>query len=215
MWSLLWGLTFGLGMLAAWVAVSGIRRDTRAGEPVIALPLDQATDWREAHFRVLQDGHWRLRLSAVAFDSSRVDLPLEAAFQVQVRAPGGRVVLDRAWSPGETGILLPWNYGDALLDSLTLDGGSLRRWTLAVRVTSPDPRFAGVTTELKLWQDRYDPGMGGLVSYVLILPAGLLLLVSALAATPLLRAPVARRAPLLLSLTSLFFFLGFLFTSLR
>jgi hypothetical protein len=51
--------------------------------------------------------------------------------------------------------------------------------TLSARVIEADPRFAGVRTNVHLRRRQYDPGMGGMMNYVMLVP-GILFLVIAL-----------------------------------
>lgn len=59
-----------------------------------------------------------------------------------------------------------------------LDDWPWRSWELKARVLQPDARFRTARSEIRLWKDRYDPGMGGLVNYVMIIPAAVLLLLA-------------------------------------
>jgi hypothetical protein len=56
--------------------------------------------------------------------------------------------------------LMPYNYGDTRLANIPIETARIRPWTVAVRVTRADPQFAGVSSEVKLWRDREDLGMG-------------------------------------------------------
>jgi hypothetical protein len=74
--------------------------------------------------------------------------------------------------------VLPSNYGDSKLGTLEIDDWPFQKWVLKARVLKPDSRFTTAYTELKLWKNRYDPGMGGLVNYVMIIPAGVCLMLA-------------------------------------
>ena len=82
---------------------------------------------------------------------------------------------------------IPSNYGDAVLARVELEPAWIRRWTGAARVSRPDPQFAGLRSELKLWRERPDPGMGGLANYVMIIPARFFSVVALLVALSLAR----------------------------
>jgi hypothetical protein len=65
------------------------------------------------------------------------------------------------------------------LDSVQLERDLLDPMTLSARVIAADARFAGVMTRVHLRRRQYDPGMGGMVNYIMLAP-GILSLVVAL-----------------------------------
>jgi hypothetical protein len=108
------------------------------------------------------------------------------------------------YPPGSTGHSVPRNYGDVTLDTVEVDDWPFRRWALLVRVLDGDPGFENVRSEIKLRKVGPELGMGSLMNYAMIVPAGILLILATLIAVPLARAN--SRTPLILSLPSL---LGF------
>jgi hypothetical protein len=204
-----WAILLALGVWSATVVVLGVRRDTRAGEATIPLSLGDASHWRTASFRVWSDGRYTLFVSTVNFDQPRVGSKFRGEMHVVVRRPDGATFFDRRFGPGTMDHVMPYNYGDTKLASMPIETARIRPWTLAVRVTRADPQFAGVSSEVKLWRDRVDPGMGGVLPYVLIFPAIMLLLLALFFSFVLARR--GRTAPLVVSLIiTLAFFLAFL-----
>lgn len=195
-----WLITLVLGVSSAAVVVRGSWRDTRAGEATIPLSLGQASDYQTTSFRAWSDGQYRLFVSTVNFDRSRVGSRFSGEIQVEVRRPDGTVLLDQRFGPDTIDHRMPYNYGDTQLRSLPIGAARIRPWTVAVRVTRADPQFAGVRSELKLWRERVDPGMGGMLTYVLIIPAFMLLLLAIVLAFALARR--GRTAPLVISLVA-------------
>jgi hypothetical protein len=193
-----WSATFGLGLLCSGIVVQGILRDRHTGDPVLPLDVSQRSDWRAARFRVWGEGTYRLFIASVNWDSTRVGAPLRATLEVAVLTPNGLAAFRRQYAPGATGLLLPINYGDAELAELLLSDSPLQRWTLQARVLTPDERFKTAITSLKLYKQRYDPGMGGMINYVMIVPAGLFLVIAFLTALAL--AKRGSRAPLVITL---------------
>jgi hypothetical protein len=184
---LTWTVTFALACLCGTIFVQGLLRDRRAGDPQLPLNVAQSGEWHSARFRVWGAGRYKLFISSVNWDSTHQGAPLGAALEVALRAPNGRAVFQRTYPPNSTGLVLPINYGDSELAELDLDDSPLRRWTLQARVLSPDERFRTAQTTLKFWKQRYDPGMGGMMNYVMIFPAGFFLLLAGMSAATLAR----------------------------
>lgn len=203
-----WLVTLALGVSSAVFVVAGVWRDTRAGEATIPLSLGQMSDYQTISFRVWSDGQYSLFVSTVNFDRSRVGSKFSGEMQVVIRRPDGTTLLDQRFGPGTMDHVMPYNYGDTQLKKISLGAARLRPWTVSVRVTQADPQFARVASEVKLWRDRVDPGMGGLVTYVLIIPALMLLLLAVVLAFALARR--GRKAPLVISLiAAIAFFAAF------
>lgn len=203
-----WFIAITLAALCVSVFVMGIRRDTRAGEPTIGVALGSPSDWRSMPFRVWQDGRYQLFVSTVNHDPSRVGEPFDGELEVLIRRPSGTVLYQQMFRGENMPHVIPDNYGDTQLALFDLDASATRQWSLAVRVVRPAEAFAGLQSEVKLWLERYDPGMGGLANYVMIIPAGFFAVVSLLVALSLARRRV--RYPLIVSALCL---LGFLVLS--
>lgn len=95
------------------------------------------------------------------------------------------------------------------MGALELNDRPFRQWTLKARVLKPDSRFKSVYTEVKFWKNRYDPGMGGLINYAMIIPAGIFLALAFFASLSL--AAKGSRAPEFITLTGGVVFLAFFF----
>jgi len=203
-----WAILFVSALACAAVVVQGVLRDTRYGEPVQRLELSAGTDWLVTPFRVWGAGRHRLILSSVNHDDGLVGRSFDGEIEIRVVDSDGRVVLQRPYPPGSTGHSVPSNYGDVILDTVEVDDWPFRRWELLVRVSDGDPDFENVRSEIKLRKVRAEVGMGGLMNYVMIVPAGILLILATLVAVPLARA--ISRTPLILSVLSLLGFAVFL-----
>jgi hypothetical protein len=197
-----------LGVWSATVVVLGVRRDTRAGEATIPLSLGEMSDWRTASFRVWNDGRYMLFVSTVNFDRQRVGSKFRGEVHVVVRRPNGRTFFDQRFGPGTMDHAMPYNYGDTKLANMPIESARIRPWTLAVRVTQADPQFAGVRSEVKLWRERVDAGLGGVLPYVLIFPAIIFLLLAVFFSFVLARR--GRTAPLVVSVIITLGFLAFI-----
>ena len=134
-------------------------------------------------------------------------VPLTADFEAAIIAPDGKVFLQQVYSAGSVNHTLPSNYGDSRLGALELNDRPFRQWTLKARVLKPDSRFKSAYTEVKFWKNRYDPGMGGLINYAMIIPAGIFLALAFFAS--LLLAAKGSRAPEFITLTGGVVFLAF------
>lgn len=192
-----WLICFAVALAATGLFAHGAVRDTRIGEPAINVDPAAASGWQSAGFRVFGQGDYRLFISSVNHDPGRAGTPLEGTFEVAILDPEGNAVFEESFAGRETDHEIPGNYGDAELATLVLDDWPVRKWTLKFRVIDPDPGFKGIHTQVKLWKQRDDPGMGGLLNYVMIIPAGVFLLL-ALAASAALAAR-RRRWPLALT----------------
>lgn len=184
----IWGVLFTLGALCAGVFVQGVLRDHRVGEPVLDINLGAQSQWLITPFRVFGDGDYRLILSSVNHNPGLVGRPFDGRLEVQVRDPDGRLVLDRLYNSAELNYRVPSNYGDRVLNLLSLAGWPLRSWELRAKIADGDDDFQTVRSELKLWKERYDPGMGGMINYVMIFPAVLFLSFAFLVALPLFKS---------------------------
>jgi hypothetical protein len=122
---------------------------------------------------------------------------LGAEFEVEIADPDGKPVWQQAFSAGATGHRVPSNYGDVRLATMDLDGSPLRPWTMRMKILAPDPMFKTTQTQLKLYKRQYDPGMGGLMNYVMMIPAALFFLLALALSLPLARG--GSRAPLILT----------------
>lgn len=189
-----WGVLFAIGALCAGVFVQGVLRDHRVGEPVIDIDLSTESDWQTTSFRLWGEGDYRLILSSVNHDKRLVGRPFDGRLEVQVSDPDGRLVLNRVYDPPALDYPIPYNYGDTRLAEISLSGWPFRTWQLRTRIVGADGDFRGVRSKLKFWKERDDPGMGGLITYAMIVPAGIFLVLALLVSLPLanggIRTPV-------------------------
>ncbi|HYN53496.1 MAG TPA: hypothetical protein VES38_02180 [Methylotenera sp.] len=185
LWTWLFSIVFALIFMT--IFVQGVLRDRRIGEPVLRIDFSSTSDWVSTPFRVWGPGTHTLFVSSVNHDPKFVGAELAADFEVSIADSNGARFFHQVYAPGSTGHVLPSNYGDSKLGSFKLDDWPLRSWTLRARVLKPDPRFKTAQTQIKFWKDRYDPGMGGLMNYVMIIPALVFLVLSFLASLALAR----------------------------
>ena len=195
-----WIVSITLGIATASVFVAGVRRDNRAGEPTVGISLGAQSGWIETPFRVWRDADYRLFISTVTHDTSRVGTLFTGQFHVLLRGPDGTTRFEGEIPSSTIEHALPNGYGDTEIAVLPLTRSVVRRWTLAVRVARADQRFSGVRSEVKLWRQRDDPGMGGLINYVMIFPAMVFMLLALTVSVPL--ASRGWKTPLVLSLIS-------------
>lgn len=195
-----WALVFAIGVAIATPVALGVRRDTRAGEVTVPVSLAEVAAPQTRSFRVWTAGSYNLFVSTVNFDQARVGAKFNGEIRVVVRRPGGDTLLDRRFGPTAFAHSMPYNYGDAKLASIPLDAARIRPWTVSIEVTRADPSFTGVRSEVKLWRERTDLGMGGMITYVLIFPAIVFLLLAVVLAIVLLRR--GRRVPLAMSVVA-------------
>lgn len=200
---LFWGLSFLLALGSGAIFIQGLMRDYYTGDPVVRFDPGRKTGWIASSFRVWGQGSYALRISSVNHNPDFVGRLLESEFEVMITDPEEKTVLRKTYRPGSIEHRVPSNYGDTLLETLELNDWPNRSWRLQVRVTKGDPDFVTSQTQLKLRKQRYDPGMGGLLNYAMLVPAGLFLVVaiilsSLLAAggtfTPLVLTAVASSA---------------------
>ncbi|MGH7694852.1 MAG: hypothetical protein ACRENH_07715 [Gemmatimonadaceae bacterium] len=192
-----WLTTFALALTCVSIVVKGVLRDRRVGEPVLSLDLARRSDWRSSRFRVWGSGTYTLFISSVNWDSTFAGAPLGAELEVAVLTPSGKPVFKRMYAARSTGLRLPINYGDSHLADVSLRDWPVRRYTLAARVLAPDEHFKTAQSVLKLYKQRSDPGMGGMMNYVMIFPAAVLMFLAVVAALSLARA--GKRVPIVIT----------------
>jgi hypothetical protein len=173
-----WLITSALGLFCAGIFAAGVLRDTRAGEPSLRIDLSAPGGWSSTPFRVWGKGDYLLFLSIVNHDRGSVGARYAGEIEALVEAPGGKVVLQRIYAGDAAAPALPLNYGDRRLGAATLDHWPLRQWMLRARVLKGDPSFGTARSQIKFWKDRPELGMGGMMNYVMILPAGIFLLLA-------------------------------------
>lgn len=195
-----WSVSFPLALACFAILAQGLMRDVYTGDPVVAFDPTKRSNWLSVPFRVWGKGAHALHISSVNHDPAVVGRRFEGELQVRVTDPARRPVLEKSYAPGAAGYRLPDNYGDAVFERLTLDGWPLHPWHLEMRVTKADPQFVTGRTELRLRKQRYEPGMGGLINYAMIVPGGILLLIALVLSLPLARA--GTRWPLIATLAA-------------
>lgn len=196
-----WTIAMVLAALSAGILAAGVVRDTRATEPSLDVSLGAPSGWIRVPFRIWRSGRYKLFISTVNHDPERVGRRFSGEVEVLIQRPDGTTFYQERLQGDTIPHLVPSNYGDTELALVTLDRSRVRRWTMAVRVSRPDAQFTDLRSQVKLWRERSDPGMGGLVNYVMIIPAGFFAIVALLVALSLARRSI--RMPLFVSCVAL------------
>lgn len=171
-----WMFTLFAGLFCLGVFIRGLVRDSRTGQPSVAIDLSRPSTGSET-FRVWREGEYGLAISSVNH-TPPFDVPFRGIVEVRLSDAEGRDVLKRIVDGGSTQHVRPDNMSWTPLDSIRLVRNLASPMTLTARVLRPDPQFAGVATLLHLRLRQNDPGMGGLVNYVALFP-GILFLAAA------------------------------------
>jgi hypothetical protein len=201
-----WGLFFFLALGCLAVFAQGLMRDFYTGEPVAKINPQVRTDWITVPFRVWGEGSYDLRIRSVNHDPVPIGRLFEGKMQIRIKDPDGKLVSEKSYEAGMTNHRVPNNYGDSQLALISLSDWPLRSWRLEVRVTDGDPNFTTTQTEIRLRKQRYDPGMGGLMNYVMIVPGAIFLLLAFFLSFPLLQS--GSRWPLITTATMSIAFLA-------
>lgn len=216
-----WGLCLGLGLVSAAVLLAGILRDTHFGQAELALDLGHEGGWSGSDFRVWGGGGYVLWLTSLGpqppFDPAAPDpptmaVPYQGRFAVRILEPNGNLHREWTYAGDEPAHIAGSGTTWSQLGDVTLRDLPLRTWRLEARTAAADPTFASgdLTSRLLLRPDRAEVGMGGLLNYVLIVPAVLFLALSIVPALLLVRR-TGRRWPAWVSALSLVMLAG-LFT---
>jgi hypothetical protein len=167
---LIWLLLMLISVGATALYVQGLRRDLRVGEPAIDLDLTKRSELLSTTFRVRRSAAHTVYLTSVNH-TPPYGIPFEGILHVRVLNPVGGPVFDQRYQPGSSGHKRPDNMEWTQLARLQLPATGRRTWRLEARVVQPDARFAGVASRVLVREERDDPGMGGLVNYVMPIPA--------------------------------------------
>ena len=166
--TVVWGICFALAFASGGVFAQGVLRDTRPGGVELAVDLGVPSGWREGSFEAGPEPHV-VYLTTVNHDLERVGAPLEAALEVRLVGPDGRVAFALAHPPDPLAHRMPDNM--VWTELAHLERLAPGRWTLSARVLRGDPHFAGVRSRVLVRPMRPSAGMGGLIHYAMMLPA--------------------------------------------
>lgn len=179
------------GVAAAGVFVAGVLRDTHFGEARLAMDLGRSGPWQSTDFRVWEDGTHVLWLSSLGpqapFDPSRPaadtvpSVRFTGRLQLRVLGPGGESIREITYDGTDPAHVVGEGMTWTRVAELELRDSPLRTWRLEARVRQADSVFAGrpdLTSRLLLRKDREPAGMGGLITYAMMVPAAALLLAS-------------------------------------
>lgn len=180
-----WALAFALAAACFAVLLQGVARDARWGQPAISVDFSEVSGWQSESFRVWGEETYTLSVSSVNHDPEYIDRFLTADFRVRILGADEQPVLDRLYRGETLDHTVPRGYGDVRLATLNIKGKPWRPGTLQVRVTEPDPAFRTTRSEVRLWKEQPELGMGGLVNYAMMVPGGIMLVLSFLFASML------------------------------
>lgn len=171
----IWLLALLAGLFCGGLFLQGVIRDNRIGDPDVSLDLSRPAGGSREFLP------WRGGWHDLAVSSVNHSPPFGPLFQgrVEIRLTdgSGEHVIKRSFDRSSAHAR-PSNMTWTALDSVSIGRSLLERMTLSARVIEPDPQFAGVTTNVHLRRRQYDPGMGGMVNYIMLLPAVLFLVIA-------------------------------------
>lgn len=173
-----WALAFTLAVACFAVLLQGVARDMRWGEPAIPVDFSKASGWQSERFRVWGEDTYTLFVSSVNHDPEYVGRFLTADFRIRILGADGQPVLDQLYRGEAFDHRVPEGYADLRLARIEIKGKPWRPGTLQVSVREPDPAFRTTRSELKLWKDRAEPGMGGLINYAMMVPGAVMLILA-------------------------------------
>ncbi|MEX2110140.1 MAG: hypothetical protein WD802_06035 [Gemmatimonadaceae bacterium] len=171
-----WLLALLAGLFCAGFFFQGVIRDQRIGDPDLSLDLSKPSS-SAREFRPWRGGWYDLAVSSVNH-TPPFGVPFQGKLEIALFDGSGREMLKRLLDSSMTHPR-PSNMSWTQLDSVKLERTIFDPMTLSARVVAADARFAGVMTRVHLRKRQYDPGMGGMVNYIMLAP-GILSLVVAL-----------------------------------
>lgn len=167
----LWIGSLGLSLILTGFYMEGLLWDhARAGDPEIAMDLAGGSDWRTDRFRVWESKDYALSLLSSA-QSPTSGIQFRGKLEVRIVDPSGREFFRNRYEPGVPDPSRLEARHWTVLDTLTVPVRGLRRWTFATRVLEPDSLLAGAESRITFAPHRFDPGMGGILYDLVILPA--------------------------------------------
>lgn len=196
-----WVVSFGLAVACLAVLMQGFARDQRWGEPAIEVDFSRGSGWQSERFRIWGEHDFRLLISSVNHDPEYVGRYLFADFEVRITGKDGRSLFSRLYRGEAFDYQVPDGYTDLQLETIRIKGRPWQPGELQVRVREPDPAFATTRSEIKLWKDRPQVGMGGLMNYAMMVPGAVLLFVALVLAA--LLAARGSKWPLLVTIAAL------------
>lgn len=183
-----WGACLALGLTSAAIFVAGVARDTHFGQVDLAVDLGEVGPWRGADFRVWDSGNYVLWLTTLRpqppFDptgpapAEESALWFDGILEARVLTPDNDVYAEWSYDGRELEHAAAGGMTWTRLADVTLLDLPLRPWRIEARTTTAAPAFSAdpdLSTRLLLRPDRPDVGMGGLISYAMIVPAVLFL----------------------------------------
>lgn len=187
----IWLVFLAFALLCMAIFLHGIFQYSHVIRTVIHIDLSTPTDSISVPFRVWGAGRYTLFLTSV-HGADSIEPPTGAPFagdlEVAIIAPDRKVFFQELYSAGSLAKLnhfLPGGYTQNTLGSFAFDDWPFHRWALKTRVVKPDPRFKTAYTKLDLQKDTYDQGQASLLRLLVMGPAGVFLLLAAIATFPM------------------------------
>lgn len=203
-----WTLFFLLALCGLSFVAQGLVRDFYTGDPIARIKPRSPADWQTVRFRVWGHGVYALYIESVNHDEFAVGRRFGGTLAVRVIDPSGASVFERTFTADALNHRVPLNFASTEMATITLDDWPLRRWGFQVRVVEGDSQFKTAMTRVRLRKQRYDPGMGGLMNYAMIVPTGVFILITLALSIPLARAGHrGGKLPLALSASTVLAFL--------
>ena len=174
--STVWLLALLVGIFCTGLFLQGVIRDERIGDPDVSLDLSRHS-LGSREFRPWRGEWYDLAVSSVNH-APPFGVPFRGNVEIRLVDGSGRELLARTLDSAKAHTR-PSNMSWTQIDSIRVARNLFRRMTLSARVVEPDSRFASVVTRVHLRTRQYDPGMGGMINYIMLAPAILSLTVAA------------------------------------
>lgn len=173
-----WGLSYLLSVACFALLMQGVIRDSGFGNAAVRINPQAPSAWMAGSFRVWGGGTYGLGIESVNHDPALVGRHFAGVLAVRLRAPGGELAFEQTFFGASHDHRLPDNFSSTHLATVELKSWPLRPWRLEVRVLQGDPDFVAARTRVTLRRQDNEVGMGGLVSYAMIVPGGVFILLS-------------------------------------
>ena len=174
--STIWLVALLVGMFCTGLFLQGVIRDERIGDPDVSLDLSRHSRG-SSEFRPWRGEWYDLAVSSVNH-APPFGVPFRGKVEIRLVDATGREVFARTLDSVGAHTRAS-NMSWTQVDSIRIARSFFRRMTLSARVVEPDSSFASVATRVHLRTRQYDPGMGGMMNYVMLAPAILSLTVAA------------------------------------
>jgi hypothetical protein len=183
----LWTLLFLGGLVGVAAFATGVLRDGKFGDAVLAVDLAHGGEWTSAAFRPWVPGRYLLYVTTD--DRTARETPLAFAGRISTRivAPDGREEMLETFDGSALAHEIAGGEQWTRLAELHIIAPTYAPWTFSAQVVEGDPAFAGLVSSVLIRRDRKATGIDGLFNYALAAPSMVLLGLSFLIAIWLAR----------------------------